>query len=745
MFSKSDKKVELSDMEEEMGIIFDEKKKVFLLNTPNTTYGIAILDEKYVGHLYYGKRLSDTDLRYLLREDEPPYIPSKNKRETNAFLEETLMEYPETGMGDYRESAFCVRNVEGYRASELYYEAYEIVPGKPNLEKLPATFGEKQTCTTLKIFCRDKVLGMKVCLCYTAFEDVDVITRSVLVENMGDQPFYLEKVLSACLDMDNRNFEIITLPGAWGRERHIQRMPLGYGRQNVASFRGKSSHQEHPFMALVTPETTQDVGEVYAMNFVYSGNFIAQVERSQFDSVRMTMGIHPEGFTWKLNPGEHFTAPEVVMVYSDEGLGKMTRQFHDLYRSHLMRSPYLHRERPILINNWEATYFDFNEKKLLDIAKEASELGIEMLVMDDGWFGKRDFDDNSLGDWQVNEEKIKGGLGCLVEEVKKLGMQFGIWFEPEMISPDSNLYRQHPDWAIQIPGREITQSRAQYVLDLSRAEVVDTVYEMVAEILRSADISYVKWDMNRQLTTLGSACLPSDQQGELLHRYMLGVYELQERLIQEFPDLLLENCSGGGARFDPGMLYYSPQIWCSDDADAIERLAIQEGTALIYPLATMGAHVSVCPNHTVGRNTPFETRGHVALAGTFGYELDITKLSQEDKEMVKAQTAMYHQYHQLVAEGDYYRLLSYSQTNQADSWMVVSKDKKEALLFYVQVLAKPNPKSSYLRLKGLDAKRRYEVNGKAYLGETLMYAGIRIPVQMGDFKSILIEIKEVQE
>ncbi len=723
-------------------IRYDEKNQVFLIDTENTSYGIAVVDDRYVCHVYYGKKLADTDIRYLLREDEAPLTPSVNKRETGAFFDYAHVEYPETGMGDYRESALCVRSMNGHRASELCYEGYEIVPGKPALEGLPATWGKEEECTTLKIFCRDALLGMKVTLLYSVFEGSDAICRSALIENEGEESFYIEKALSACIDMCDRDFEVMGLFGSWARERHIQRMPLGYGRQNISSFKGESSHQEHPFLALVTPETTQDCGEVYAMNFIYSGNFIAQAEKSQFDSVRMTMGIHPEGFTWKLEPGKTFTVPEVVMVYSAEGLGKMTRTFHDLYREHLIRSPYLHEKRPILINNWEATYFDFDEKKLLEIAKDASELGIEMLVMDDGWFGKRSFDDSSLGDWYVNEDKIKGGLNELVENVKKLGMKFGIWIEPEMISPDSELYRKHPDWAIQIPGRDITQSRAQYVLDFSREEVVDAVYEMIAEVLRSADISYVKWDMNRQLATLGSFALPSDRQGELSHRYMLGVYRMQERLITDFPQILLENCSGGGARFDAGMLYYSPQIWCSDDTDAIERLAIQEGTALVYPVSAMGAHVSVCPNHTVGRVTPFETRGDVALLGTFGYELDITKLSSEEKDLVKVQVEKYHKYNDLIREGDYYRLASVADNGYYDSWMIVEKDQSRALLFYVQVMARANAKSRFIRLAGLDAGKHYVVEGKTYVGSTLMNAGVRISSEFGDFKSRLIEITE---
>ena len=544
---------------------------------------------------------------------------------------------------------------------------------------------------------------------------------------------------------------MISLHGSWARERHIQRKPLGYGIQNVSSFRGESSHQDHPFLALADKNTTQEHGEVYAMNFVYSGNFRAQAEVSQYDYVRMSMGIHPENFCWKLESGESFQAPEVVMVYTDQGLDAMTGAFHKLYRKHLIQGKYKNKKRPILINNWEATYFDFNTEKLLSIAREASSLGIEMLVMDDGWFGRRNQDDCALGDWQVNEEKITGGLKNLVDEVNRLGMKFGIWFEPEMISPDSELYRQHPDWAIAIPGRPGTESRQQYVLDLSRKEVVDCVYNMVVSILKSANIEYVKWDMNRQLSDIGSVCLPADRQGELYHRYVLAVYEMQGRLIRDFPDLLLENCSGGGARFDPGMLYFSPQIWCSDDADAIERLEIQEGTALLYPLSTIGAHVSACPNHTVGRTTPFETRGIVALAGTFGYELDVTKIPEEDRKQIPGQIAMYHQYNDLVREGDYYRIASYSANHRFDCWQVVSEDRKESLVTFVQVLNIPNSKSRRILLKGLDEDLRYKVHfvqdtdaeAKVYSGDTLMKAGLLMPNPWGDFQARLIHLTAV--
>ena len=725
-----------------MAIVYDEVEKVFLLNTENTTYAIAITDNTFLCHLYYGKRINDSNIRYLLKENESPYIPSVNKRETNSFLDTYPMEYPETGMGDYRESAFCVRNADGHRASQCGYRNHVIQQGKPEISGLPATFASEDECTTLYIYCEDEILNLRMCLMYSVFEKEDVITRSVKVENAGEAPLYIEKILSACLDIEDRDFEWVSLHGTWARERHIQTMPIAVGRQNVASFKGESSHQEHPFIALATKGATEDVGDIYAMHFVYSGNFLAQVEKNAFNLLRMTMGIHPEGFMWKLCSGECFEAPEVVMTYSSQGYGKMTRSFHELYRNHLIRSSYLHKDRPILINNWEATYFDFDENKLLEIAKQAAKLGIEMFVLDDGWFGKRNNDDSSLGDWNVNLEKIPGGLHQLSQALKSLGLKFGIWMEPEMISPDSELYRSHPDWAIQIPERDITQSRAQYVLDLSRQEIVDYVYEQIANVLRSAEITYLKWDMNRQLTTIGSAALPFDRQGELYHRYVLGVYQLQERLINEFPDLLLENCSGGGARFDPGMLYYSPQIWCSDNTDAIERLAIQEGTAMLYPLSCIGAHVSVCPNHAVGRVTPLETRGHVAMAGTFGYELDVTKLSEEEKEEVHNQIVFYHRHKELIREGDYIRLLSMQKGDKADAWMVVDKNKERALVWCVRGLNIPNDKGFFLRLKGLESQSIYCMNENQYSAEVLMNCGIRIQPANKDFVSNVFYIEK---
>ena len=735
-----------------MNIVYNEQRRIFKLDTPHTSYCIGLVDEEnFVGHIYYGRKLADDDLAYLMRTQEAPFVPSKNNRDRTSFLDSFPMEYTGNGLGDYRESALSVRTQGGHTAVSLSCVSHRIYDGKPALEGLPATFGTDEECRTLELICEDRILGLEVILYYSVFADVDVIARSVKAVNKGSEALYLTKVLSACIDMDNDNYEMITLHGSWARERAIQCRPVMKGKQGVSSVRGESGHQEHPFLAWKKSSTTQEYGDIYGMNFVYSGNFMAQIELSQFDSMRVLMGIHPENFCWKLESGESFQAPEVICVYSAEGIGGMTRNLHDLYRNHLIRGEYKDRKRPILINNWEATYFDFNTDKLLDIAREASKLGIEMLVMDDGWFGHRNDDNSSLGDWQVNEEKITGGLSHLVEEVNKLGMKFGIWFEPEMISPESALYKAHPDWAIAVPGRTGSLARNQYVLDLTRKEVRDCVYDMVSAVLHSANIEYVKWDMNRQLSDIGSYGLPADRQGELFHRQVLAVYELQDRLTREFPHLLLENCSGGGARFDAGMLYYSPQIWCSDDADAIERLAIQEGTAMMYPLSAMGAHVSDCPNHTVGRVTPFETRGYVALAGTFGYELDITKIPEEDRNRIPDQVAMYHKYNDLVREGDYYRIASYAENHYYDCYEVVSKDKTEALVTYIQVLNRPNYHSRRIFIPGLAPDRTYvvanaqdwpEMKQTVYTGETLHYAGINIPPLWGDFKGRLLHLKQ---
>lgn len=713
-----------------INIFYNEKDKAFKLRANNTDYMMKVCEEGYLAHVYYGNKVPDEDLTYLLRLDESPFTPATNDRDRASFMDTLPFEYPCFGIGDYRESAFKIMDANGMSTCDLRYVSHKMYEGKPKLEGLPATFAaEESGCSTLEITMYDKYADIEVVLIYTAFDKLDVITRSAVITNKSEKPFKITRALSACVDFDTDKMDMITLNGSWARERAVERCRLHHAKQLVDSCKGESSHQNNPFVALCDNNADEDKGEVFGFNFVYSGNFYAQAEVTQHKKTRFLMGINPLDFEWLLEKGESFTCPEVVMVYSDEGIGKMSRTFHDLYRNNLIRGEYKDKRRPILINNWEATYFNFDTDKLIDIAREASKLGIEMLVMDDGWFGHRDSDNSSLGDWFVYEKKLKGGLKYLVDEVNKLGMKFGIWFEPEMISPDSELYKAHPDWAIQIQGRPLTLCREQYVLDYSRKEVRDYVYGMMKKILDSANIEYIKWDMNRQLTEVGSTTLPAERQRELWHRYVLGVYDLMDRLTTDYPHILLENCSGGGARFDPGMLYYSPQIWCSDDTDAIERLKIQHGTSMCYPCSAMGAHVSDCPNHTVGRNTPFKTRGHVAMVGTFGYELDVTRIPQEDRDAIPAQIEEFNKFNKLVRTGDHYRIGNMFEDNTWDAWEFVAKDKSEALFEFVQVLGRPNERSRRIKLKGLEADAYYyEENepDKKISGAALMNAGINI-------------------
>ena len=650
-------------------------------------------------------------------------------------------------MGDYRESSIAVRTQAGQHAVMPTYVSYEITDQKPELPGLPSAFDREHTAQTLILHCRDEVLQLDVDLYYTVFEENDMITRSVRISNQSKEAVYLTKAYSACLDMDDDAYEMLTLHGSWARERQMDRRPLGYGKTSVGSIRGESSHQEHPFMAWMKSSTTQTAGEVYAMHFIYSGNFIAQLEKSQFDSIRAVMGIHPADFSWKLESEESFYTPEAVLTFSAEGLGKMTRNFHDFYRNHLIRSKYRNQKRPILINNWEATYFDFDKEKILNIAKGASELGVEMLVLDDGWFGKREGDVSGLGDWYVNTDKLEGGLKPIADGINAMGMKFGLWFEPECISEDSDLYRAHPDWAIQIPGRQPNRSRYQLILDMGREDVRDYLYERMTAILDSANIEYVKWDMNRHISDVYSAVLPKERQGEVYHRYVLAVYEMMESLVQRYPNLLFESCSGGGGRFDAGMLYYSPQIWCSDNTDAIDRLKIQYGTSFGYPVSAMGAHVSVCPNHQSGRITPFETRGTVASSGTFGYELDLMKMSEEDKKTAREQILKYKEIEHLVQSGDYYRLINPFENNNHVLWQFVSKDKKETVVCGVRLHSEANPYIYLFYPQGLDADLHYEdiATGKVYTGAALMKAGLPLPLTTGDYQPIRFTFKAVEK
>ncbi len=769
-------------------ITISEKDRIFRLDTPNTSYVLGVVDGKYLCHLYYGASISDDDILYLLRIQEAPYTPSVNPGEKLSFYGRCHFEYPCFGTGDFRESCLNVRNAMGQSGAELFYQSYALFEGKKPLPGLPASFG--MPCRTLEIRLEDPVLNLEVLLSYTVFEDADVITRSVSVTNQSAGPLFLTRVLSACLDLDdavatrsgmegehaeNGGFRALTFGGAWAREHIIQIQEPARGGVVVESLKGEPGHETQPFIAAVSGDCGQESGEVYAMHFVYSGNFLAKLQRDAFDSLRMVIGIHPETFEWKLEPGEMFQAPEAVLVYSAQGLGGMTRTLHDFYREHLIRSPWQYRERPVLINNWEATYFDFDLRKLGELAEEAHRCGIEMLVCDDGWFGEhRDSPQGGLGDWFVNEKKLPGGFHVLREHLREMGMRFGLWFEPEMIAPQSRLYREHPDWVLQMHGREPGLCRGQWVLDFSNPAVLDYLFGCMASVIRENDVDYVKWDMNRPLCDAGSSYLPADRQGELWHRHVLGLYELQERLLQAFPDLLLENCSAGGARFDPGMLYYSPQIWCSDDMDPLERLGIQEGTALLYPLSTIGAHVCRDRNDITRRRAPFETRALTAMAGTFGYELDITQLSREEKEAIPGQIAKYKSICGLIQRGDYYRLASWRLQHDLDIVEVLSKDKAEGFLLLAQPLGVPNAVSRRICLRGLDADALYEVSGEGIIGngeipaitgmdswgnavpapdrssgtvrlhgDTLMRAGYMAERPKGDFRVLFHQIRRV--
>ena len=704
------------------------------LDTESTSYVMAILpDDGYVGHVYYGPLLPDDDIRYLLRTDEVP-APSVRKREKCSFLDFFSMEMPGNGTGDFRDGCIEILDENGHSAVELKYGSHRIYNGKPALEGLPATFADDDECMTLELHLVDDIAHIEVVILETVFEGSDAIARSVKVINNGTAPTKLTKIYSTCIDVDDRDFRFLTLHGSWARERCKDISDIGYGISSVGSIRGESSHQEHPFCALVSSDVSQDNGEAYAFNFVYSGNFTAQVEKSQFDSIRMTMGINPRNFTFVLKEKESFQAPEVVMTYSDNGLGKMSRCYHDLFRDHLIRSKYKDIERPILINNWEATYFDFDTDKLISIAKEASKVGIEMFVMDDGWFGHRNNDDSSLGDWKVNEKKLPGGLKRLADEINSLGMKFGIWFEPEMISPDSDLYRAHPDWGIQSKGRGHTYSRNQLVLNLANPDVVAYIKSAIDKILTENAIDYVKWDYNRNITNIGNgdSVLATQMQS---HAYMLGLYDLVSYLTEKHSNILFESCSGGGGRNDLGMMRYFPQVWASDNTDAISRLPIQYGSSYLYPTISMGAHVSASPNHQMGRTTPLETRGNVAMMGNLGYELDLTSLPQAEKDVIAAQVAHYKDIRPVVQFGKQYRLINPEAGSNEAAVEFVYEDK--VVVTYVRTLSTIETIETTLKLKGLEEEATYQLQGidQVFSGAELMYAGLTTILPQGDYLS----------
>ncbi len=718
-----------------MAISYEKNIKTFHLRTQTTSYILKVLESNHVSHLYWGKKINSNNLDYLIEENLWGSFLA-NTDEIGTFqLEATPEEYPGYGSTDLRSPAIELQFEDGSTTTDLRYDGYKIYKGKPSLKGLPSTYVENdEEAETLEIYLKDELKNIKVILTYNVFEDFNVITKSVKIINESEEDVNILRALSANVDFKEDDFDFIHLSGAWARERYIVRTNLRSGIQSIESRRGASSHAQNPFMTLARKGSNEQNGDVYGFSLVYSGNFLANVEVDMYSKARAQIGINPFDFKWLLEKGEEFQTPEAVLVYSSNGLTGMSHIYNDLYAKRLCRGEYRDKVRPILINNWEATYFDFNETNIKEIAKEASELGIELFVLDDGWFGRRNDDTTSLGDWFVNEEKIKGGLGKLSKEINDMGLQFGLWFEPEMVSPNSELYKNHPDWCIHVPGRNKSTARNQLILDLSRKEVCDYIIKSVSDVLENASISYVKWDMNRNMTEAGSLVLSPKRQRETAHRYMLGLYRILEEITKKFPKVLFESCSGGGGRFDPGMLYYMPQTWTSDDTDAIERLKIQFGTSLVYPSASMGCHVSAVPNHQVDRITPIQTRGIVAMAGNFGYELDITKLTEEEKDVIRNQVKSYKEIRETIQFGEIFRLLSPFEGNEV-AWMNISKDKCEIVVSYIKQYAEPNKWNKPLKLIGLEEDAKYKIVDQDIIlgGDELMNIGLIIPGLKGDY------------
>ena len=706
-------------------ILFNEECRQFHLTNDEISYIFRVYEDGKLLQLYYGAVVPERDYSYLVELQHRPMTTYRKEGDLRYSLEHVRQEFPEYGTTDFRHPAICLRQENGSRITDFVYVSHRMIDGKPALEGLPATYTEVQMeAKTLILTLRDAVTKVEVQLFYTIFADWPVIARSSKVINQGRETCYLESLASLSLDLPDADYDWLQLSGAWARERHIKERPLQQGIQSIESTRGISSPHHNPFVALKRPETTEFSGPVLGAALVYSGNFLIQAEVDTYDVTRLQLAINPFGFEWKLAAGQSFTSPEALLVYSERGLNGMSQVFHQLFRRRLARGYWRERARPVLINNWEATYFDFSENQLLDLAEKAQEVGVELFVLDDGWFGQRTNDRAGLGDWFVNPERLPKGLGSLAERIHGLGMQFGLWFEPEMVNKDSQLYRTHPDWLLAVPDRQPHHGRNQFVLDYSRSEVVDEIFERLSAVIEEAQLDYIKWDMNRPLTDVFSVAWPADQQGEIFHRYVLGVYDLYERLISRYPSLLFESCSSGGGRFDPGILYYAPQAWTSDDSDAIERLKIQYGTSLLYPLSSMGAHVSIVPNHQTNRLTPLKTRGNVAFFGSFGYELDLNQLSPEELAEVREQIAFYKRHRDLIHNGTFYRLRSPFKGDGQTAWMVVSQDQNTALLGTFKALNQVNRSHQRLQLKGLAADKVYRLEGRAYTGAELMRVGL---------------------
>ncbi len=695
------------------------ENNTFHLSNDEISYIFQIMQNGQLGQLYFGKKVRHREsFSHLFVEKATILAPCVFEGNLDFSLEVIKQEYPAYGTGDYRNPAYQITSKNGSRITDFQYESHKIINGKNHIQGLPQTYGEE--VETLEVTLRDKVLDLSLILKYHVFTGISGIIRSVEFKNDSSETVKLNCAMSMNLDLYDSDYELMSLDGAWSRERHVSSRKLAKGIQAVSSSRGASSAMHNPFIALKRPNTTEQVGEVYGFTLIYSGNFLAEAYVDTYDVTRVLLGINPFDFEWTLDEGQTFQTPEAVMIYSEQGLNGMSQNFHNLFRNNLMRGEYRNKPRPILINNWEATYFDFTEESILKIAGKAKELGVELFVLDDGWFGVRDNDTTSLGDWYVHLEKLPNGIAGLNKKINDMGLKFGLWFEPEMVNEISELYKKHPDYVIQTPNRDRSYGRNQFVLDFSRDEVVEYVFDVMCKTLDTANIEYIKWDMNRNITEAYSVDLPADRQKEFFHRYILGVYQLYEKLMERYPSILFESCASGGARFDAGMLYYAPQTWASDDTDAVERLHIQYGTSMVYPLVSIGSHVAAVPNHQVDRKTSMKMRADVAYFGTFGYELDLNILPEDEKDQVKEQIEFFKEYREVIQLGDFYRL----RDGNYYSWMVVSKDKKTAILGYYKILATPNPSLKKIKLVGLDENFEYSCNGKTFIGDELMNIGM---------------------
>ncbi len=708
-------------------IVFNKQNRVFLLNGKNYGYMIHIADNGILQQLYYGKRINERDADYIVITRAKNALLNHDSINADMYTDGMPLELGSFGKGDFRSASVIVKRSDGASMSSFVYDRHNITDGAPNIVGMPHV---RKADRSLTITLKDKCSDTEIDLNYSVSDDSDALVRNTVIRNIGKDAVEIAKAYSFCMSLPDtcETYSLMRLAGSWASERTPVVTPIKEGTLRIESTRGYSSHQMNPFMAILSDGCSENSGECYGFSLLYSGSWAMIAEVSHDKSVRLHGGINEYMFGWKLGGGQEFVTPQTAMVYSAAGLGGMSRAFHDFFREYIINPKYVYDRRPVVFNNWEATYFDFDNEKLFGMIDEAAKLGADIFVLDDGWFGKRNDDKSGLGDWRVNEKKLEGGLKPVIDRCKKRGLKFGLWIEPEMVSEDSDLYRAHPDWAISKAGVEPSRCRNQLILDFTKREVVDHIYGVISKILKDHDISYVKWDKNRDMTEFYSRDLPADRHGEFVHRYTLGFYDLAERLTSTFPDVFFEGCAGGGGRFDGGALYYFPQIWTSDDTDGLERTKIQWGTSMCYPLSGMSCHVSACPNHQTQRTTPLSTRGAIASLGAFGYELDPDKLTEDERMTVTEQIRTYKKTDELVLKGDLYRLSDPFSSNYFCE-MLVSKDKSRAYVVGERFRGDPCDHDRILKLCGLDSDKTYVLRelGLTASGNALMSAGLTYP------------------